>query len=123
MRGRSYPLYFGDITTAITKIERYISDLDFDSFTQNDMAIDAVLRNLEIIGEAAKNIPAGIKERYPTIPWKRMVGLRNIVIHGYFGVDLDNIWKIITENIPEVKPMIVKILDETKENVKVDGRE
>lgn len=112
MKKRSYNLYISDIINAITKIERYIENLDFDTFTQKDMVIDAVVRNLEIIGEAAKNIPENVKEIYPNVPWKRMIGLRNIVIHGYFGVDLDNIWKIINENIPEVKPTIMKILDE-----------
>ncbi len=117
---RSYKLFISDIMDAITKIENYIEDLDYDSFAQSNMVIDAVVRNLEIIGEAARNIPNDAKERYPDIPWKRMVGLRNIVIHEYFGVDLDNVWKIIKENIPEVKPDIMKILDEFKDEKKID---
>jgi len=115
---RSYKLFVNDIMDAITKIERYIKNLDYDAFTKNGMAIDAVIRNLEIIGEAARNIPDNVKERYPNVPWKRMVGLRNIVTHEYFGVDLDNIWKIIKVNIPEVKPDIMKILDEFKDRKK-----
>ena len=114
MKKRTYKPYMSDILDAITKIESYIKGLDFDAFIQNEMIIDAVLRNLEVIGEAAKNIPEDIRERYSKIPWKRIVGLRNIVIHGYFGVDLENIWKIITENIPEVKPTIIEILDKQK---------
>ena len=70
------------------------------------MVIDAVIRNLEIIGEASKYIPDGVREDNPEIPWKRMVGLRNIVIHGYFGVDTEIIWRIITVNLPDVKPFI-----------------
>lgn len=109
---RSYMIFVKDIVDAITKIESYIKDLDYNTFAQNSMIIDAVIRNLEIIGEATKNIPDDVKKRYQGIPWKRMIGLRNIVIHEYFGVDLDNIWKIINENIPAVKPDILKILDE-----------
>ena len=84
------------------------------------MVIDAVIRNLEIIGEAIKNIPDEVKDEYQTVPWKRMVGLRNIITHAYFGIDLENIWKIITQNIPEVKPEIKKILDELKVKEKND---
>jgi len=112
MKERTYTLYLNDILDAMTKIESYIKGLYYEEFIHNDMVKDAVLRNLEIIGEAAKNIPEDVREIYSDIPWKRIVGLRNIVIHEYFGVDLENIWKIITENIPEVKPTIVEILDE-----------
>ena len=84
------------------------------------MVIDAVIRNLEIIGEAIKNIPDDVKEKYPSVPWKRMVGLRNIITHAYFGIDLENIWKIITQNISEVKPDIIKILDELKDKENSD---
>lgn len=108
---RLYKLFINDIIDAITKIESYTKDLDYDAFSKGSIIQDAVIRNLEIIGEASRNIPNYVKEKYPNIPWKRMVGLRNIVIHGYFGVDLDNIWKIIKENIPSVKPDIMKIFN------------
>ena len=99
----------------MNKIENYIEGLDFDSFAHNNMVVDAVIRNLEIIGEAIRNIPDNFIDKYPDIPWKRMIGLRNIVIHTYFGIDLENIWKIIAENIPEVKPKIVEILNDIKD--------
>ena len=70
------------------KIERYVKSLSFEEFAPNDLIIDAVLRNLEIIGEASRNIPDVIREKFTDIPWKRMTGLRNIVIHKYFSVDL-----------------------------------
>lgn len=111
---RHYSLFIEDAIDAMNKIDNYIEGLDYDSFTKNSMVIDAVIRNLEIIGEAIRNIPDNIIDKYPDIPWKRMIGLRNIVIHTYFGIDLENIWKIITENIPEVKPQIILILDEIK---------
>ncbi len=104
-----------DIVDAMTKIERYIEEVDFAGFTQNEMIVDAVIRNLEIIGEAARNIDEDIRDNYPEIPWRRIIGLRNIVIHGYFGVDLENIWKIITENIPETQPAIRRVLDDIRQ--------
>jgi len=112
MKKRDPKLYLDDMLTAINRIGAYIEDLTYKKFIQNDMVIDAVLRNLEVFGEAAKGIPDNIKENYPDIPWRRITGLRNIVIHEYFGVDLENIWKIITENIPEVKPSILKLSQE-----------
>ena len=72
--------------------------------------VDAVIRNLEIIGEAAKNIPGEVREKHPEIFWKRMIGLRNITIHEYFGVDLNIIWEIISKNLPETKPKIEAML-------------
>ena len=119
---RHYSLFFEDAIDAMNKIGSYIRDLDYESFSQNNMVIDAVVRNLEIIGEAIKNIPDNIIDKYPDIPWKRMIGLRNIVIHAYFGIDLENIWKIITENIPEVKPRIVEILDDIRDEENKDQR-
>jgi uncharacterized protein with HEPN domain len=76
MKRNSYRLFLEDMLEAINKIERYIQDLTRDQFEGNDLVIDAVIRNLEIIGEAAKNVPEDIKKKYPTIPWNRMIGLR-----------------------------------------------
>ena len=73
------------------------------------MIIDAVVRNLEIIGEASKNIEDAIRKQYPDIPWNRMIGLRNIIAHGYFGVDLTIVWRIISKNLPDTKPFIVEM--------------
>lgn len=110
MKKKDYKLFVEDILMAMNKIERYIKGLTYETFVENDMAIDAVIRNLEIIGEASKNLPEEVKVKYPDIPWKRMVGLRNIAIHEYFGVDLEIIWEIITRNLPETKPKIEAML-------------
>ncbi len=112
---RSYRIFIEDIQGAIDKIECYIEDVTYEAFVKNEMVIDAVLRNLEVIGEASRNIPEDVREKYPDISWKRMIGLRNIVIHEYFGVDLGIIWEIITKNLPETKPMIAEMLKEFKE--------
>ena len=95
MKRRNYVVYIEDILESMDKIERYIKGLNFEIFIRNDLIIDAVLRNLEIIGEASRNIPKDIREKYTDIPWKRMIGLRDIVIHKYFGVDTGIIWEII----------------------------
>ena len=110
MKTKNHRLYLEDILEAVEKIQRYIKGLAYDTFVKNDMAVDAVIRNLEIIGEAAKNLPEDVKGRYPDIPWKRMIGLRNIAVHEYFGVDLSIIWEVITKNLPETKAKIVEVL-------------
>ncbi len=114
MSERSYRLYVNDILESINRIDNYTADFGYDDFIKNDLVRDAVLRNLEVIGEAAKSIPDDVREEYSDVPWKRIIGLRNIVIHEYFGVDFENIWKIIKENIPEVKPYIERILERLK---------
>lgn len=108
---RTYKMYVEDILESMDKIERYTHDLTYETFEKNDMVVDAVIRNLEIIGEASKNIHEDIRGKYPDIPWKRMVGLRNIAIHEYFGVDLTIIWEIITRNLPETRSEIELMLN------------
>lgn len=87
MPERDVRLFLFDMLESIARIERSIDGLDKVTFVANDMALDAVTRNLEIIGEAARQIPETLREQYPLIPWRRVVGLRNIVIHQYFAVD------------------------------------
>lgn len=103
-------MFAEDILEAMGKIERYIKGLNYETFAKSEMIVDAVIRNLEIIGEASRNIPEHMRGKYPDIPWKRMIGLRNIAIHEYFGVDLSIIWEIITRNLPETSPMIAEML-------------
>ena len=110
MKRRTYKLFVEDILEAMDKIERYIKGLTYETFVKNEMVADAVLRNLEIIGEASGNIPEDTREKYPDIPWRRIIGLRNIAIHKYFGVDLAIIWEIITRNLPETKPKVTAML-------------
>ena len=111
MSKRNIKLFLQDISNSIDKIQKYISGLSFDSFKENDLVIDAVLRNLEVIGEAARNIPEDFRSRYSMIPWKRIVAFRNVVIHEYFGVDLEIVWTIVKENLPELKEKIELILN------------
>ncbi|MHC1597099.1 MAG: HepT-like ribonuclease domain-containing protein [Methermicoccaceae archaeon] len=114
MSKRDLRLFLMDILEAIEKIERYTSSLSFEEFAKSEMVIDAVVRNLEIIGEASKRLPEDVRSKYSDIPWKRVVGFRNIVIHGYFDVDLEIVWVIAKERLVELKPKIERMLEEMK---------
>ena len=111
MSGRSNRLFVEDIMDAIDKIDSYIKGLTYGTFMKNDLVMDAVIRNLEIIGEASRNIPEDVRAKYIDIPWNRMIGLRNIVAHEYFGVDLSIIWDIVSRNLPETKPKLAVMME------------
>jgi uncharacterized protein with HEPN domain len=108
---RDVRLYLDDILACCGKIMRYTQDLTFEGFQKDDRTYDAVIRNLEIIGEAAKNIPLEIQQRYSFVEWRAIASLRNIVAHEYFGVKDDIIWDIIQQKIPALQEQIKDILD------------
>ena len=115
MKKRSPTLFIQDILDCMKKIEAYTKGMDYTEFSENQLTVDAVIRNIEIIGEASANVPAKVRENYVDIPWKRMVGLRNITIHEYFGVDNTIIWEIIKKNLPETKLKVQEMLKTLKE--------
>jgi len=103
-------VYLRHIRDAIGKIEKYLGDTAFELFSQNDMMIDAVVRELEIIGEAARNLSDEFCEKHSQIWWSRIRGMRNVLIHEYFGIDLNIIWDTCKNNLPELKNFIKAVL-------------
>ena len=111
MSKRSPLLLLEDILHACQKIQEYTQTLSFEQFDENEMITDAVIRNFEIIGEAANKLPDEFKDAHPEINWHRIRGFRNRIVHDYFGVDLAILWKIKTDNIPILITQIQTILN------------
>ena len=103
-----------DILEALERIESYTQGMTFDAFKSNSMAVDAVVRNLTVIGEAARHIPPEAQERYPHVPWAEMRAIRNILTHEYFGVSLPILWETIARDLPPLSSMLKDLL--TKES-------
>jgi len=99
-----------DMLFACEKIIEYTKYLDFEHFSEDEKTIDAVVRNIEILGEAVKNISADLKEKYPEVEWSMIARTRDKLIHSYFGLDIDILWKITQKNIPVLKDKIERII-------------
>ena len=111
-------VYLQHISDAISKIDQYIQGIDEEKFLRNSLIQDGVIRQLEIIGEAVKNLSSEFRERHSDISWRDFAGMRDKLIHYYFGVDLQIVWTTVTKDIPEIREEIKKILKEKKEKVK-----
>ncbi|MFC1813819.1 DUF86 domain-containing protein [Thermodesulfobacteriota bacterium] len=107
MPSRSWKFRIDDIIEAIDKIERYTRGVDFDEWQQDEKTIDAVIRNIEVIGEASSHLPEEIQEQYEDVPWRMMKGIRNIVAHEYFGIDLEIVWKTVKEDLPILRKRLL----------------
>jgi uncharacterized protein with HEPN domain len=107
---RRYKVYLCDILESIEKIQTYTKAMDFEAFRTNALVIDGVVRNLEIIGEAAKKIPLSVRRNTPHIEWKKIAGLRDILIHEYFAVNLKIIWGLIDKKLPILYKQIKEIV-------------
>ncbi|MCH8879246.1 MAG: DUF86 domain-containing protein [Planctomycetes bacterium] len=103
---RDYKVYLEDILEAIGKIRTYTADMSMDSFSADNKTLDAVLRNLEVIGEAAKCIPDEVRSQHEQVEWKKIAGLRDILIHQYFGIDSEIIWDVVRNKLPELERQI-----------------
>ena len=101
-----------DILDAIAKIEQYVEGLDREAFEANEMIVDAVLRNLEIIGETTRHLPAAATDKYSDVPWANIRALRNIIAHEYFGVNRPIIWETIERRLPELRERLREGLDD-----------
>jgi len=107
---RDSDTYLKDILECIDKINKYISGFTFNSFSKDEKTIDAVIRNLEIIGEAARNIPVEIRTNHSEINWRAIIGLRNILIHTYYSLTLKIIWDIVNNELPILHEQIKQLL-------------
>jgi len=112
MSGRDWRVRIDDIVESIEKIQRFIEGMDFAQFRADDRTVDAVLHNLMVIGEAAGRMPQAVVDRHPEIPWSKMRGIRNVVVHEYFGISLDVVWETASSDLPAVAPALRSLLDE-----------
>ena len=108
---RDYKLYLEDILAAIERINSYTRSVDFKTFQNDSQKVDAVLHNLEVIGEAAKNVPMDLRTAYPDIEWRKIAGLRDIIVHEYFGVSVEIVWDIIQNKLPDLHKGVKEILE------------
>jgi uncharacterized protein with HEPN domain len=111
MSKRDTLLLLEDMLHAAQKIKRYTLDLDFDSFISDEKTLDAVVRNFEVIGEAANRIDQEFRDENPEIEWKRIRGFRNRIVHEYFGIDYEIVWEIIENYLDELINWLETILD------------
>jgi len=109
---RNSKLYLKDILDAMNAVEAFVSGMELEAFKKDDKTSSAVIRKFEIIGEAAKKVPEEIKHKYSSIPWREMAGMRDKLIHFYFGIKHELVWHTIRDIVPQVKPLIQKILQE-----------
>lgn len=107
---KDYKIYFRDIIECIEKIQDYTAGLSSVDFCNDGKTIDAVIRNLEIIGEAARRLPEELRVKFPDVEWRRIISLRNILIHEYPGIDLETIWDIVENKLSSLEKQINKIL-------------
>ena len=111
---RNTELYLKDILAAIDSIENFVAGMEWAAFQADDKTTSAVIQKFEVIGEAAKQIPEEIRQKYSHIPWKGMAGMRDVLIHSYFKVDQKLVWQTVKESLPEIRPEIQKVLDESR---------
>ena len=101
--------YLNDIIIAITDIEEFTHGMSYEMFSEDKKTINAVIRSLEVLGEATKHIPLSFRKKHPDIPWNKMAGMRDVLIHDYMGVDLMTVWKVSQERLPELKSLLEKL--------------
>jgi len=107
---RDCRVYLRDILQAFRNAQQFVGRMSYEEFLSDRKTISAVLRELEIVGEATKQLPASVRRKYPQIPWSDMAGMRDKLIHFYFGVDMEIVWETVKGRIPELEPLIEDVL-------------
>jgi uncharacterized protein with HEPN domain len=107
---RDYLVYIEDMLDAMEKAELAVNGVDYGRFSTDFMINFVVVRALEIVGEATKRLPMEFRNQYPDVPWKKMAGMRDWIIHGYDNVNLEVVWQAVRKDIPQLKPQIQQIL-------------
>jgi len=109
---RDMRLYVEDILESIAKIEEYTKGMTEDDFYENTQVQDAVLRRLEVMGEAVKHVPQKMRGKYPEIPWRKIAGMRDVLIHAYFGVNVKRVWEVVRKDVCDVKEEMLKVRED-----------
>jgi len=112
---RTFKDYIQDVLASIQEIEEFTTGMDFEGFIKDRKTVNAVVRSLEIMGEAVKKIPPEIRDKYPEISWKYIAGMRDKLIHEYHGVDLEIVWEVVKKEAPPLRPLFEKILTALEE--------
>ena len=108
-KGREITDYLDDIRDAIAEVEEFTCGMDYESFAADKKTVNAVIRSLEVLGEATKQIPALFRKKHPEIPWSKMAGMRDVLIHDYMGVDLRTVWNVVRDRLPELRSSLERI--------------
>ena len=114
--GRSYRIYLEDMLQATEKALLFTDGIEYRAFERDDEKIFAVTHAVEILGEAAKQVPARIRSRYPEIPWKQIAGMRDKLIHAYFDVHTRRLWETVREDLPVLRSALIRILQDEEED-------
>jgi uncharacterized protein with HEPN domain len=110
MKRRDYTDYLQDVLDSINDVKSFTEGMSFREFKRDKKTVNAVVRSIEVIGEASKRIPRALKAKHKVVPWRAVAGMRDKLIHEYFGVDMEILWKTAREDIPRLKPLIEEML-------------